>query len=276
MIAKISDKKMKHIKREFKSYLFELDSGEQYRGIPTNDLVAGEIIVFQSQLPKYFLDVNRLDPRFAKQLRIFLDKGLDYEELLYKYGRFLGLEWATQNKCDGKIIPESEKNEIIELEVFDSYEFETFDLVFIATDQYREDLIYGTDEYFDHYLVNDNDGFANATSIFILKKKNIQNFFWFFFKEKVELEPKLATEKYPTYDLSNLIGKGITFEQLEDQFGDWVSIAGLEGTMDDYGQLIGLIGMLKSNQEKSKLIMVVERRSYWSSSKESNVESKPI
>jgi hypothetical protein len=102
------------IKLQTESYLFE-NSKEQFRVMPFYELSIEEWVVFEDDCPKYLIDFNNREIPLIQNIWTNLNNGESLEIIVWRLGRFLGREWTTQCKIDGKEVPNSEKIESIEL-----------------------------------------------------------------------------------------------------------------------------------------------------------------
>jgi hypothetical protein len=61
------------------------------------------------------------------------------------------------------------------------------------------------------------------------------------------------------FDLTSKKSKTTNFEELEDWYQHWILESKRENTMDEYGQLIGVIDYIQRNQNKKYLLMIVQK-----------------
>lgn len=60
------------------------------------------------------------------------------------------------------------------------------------------------------------------------------------------------------FDLSKKKSNITTFEKLEDWYQDWIAESNRNNTMDEYGQIIGLIGFVERHRNNKHLLMIVQ------------------
>ena len=49
-----------------------------------------------------------------------------------------------------------------------------------------------------------------------------------------------------------------TFEKQEEWYLDWIAESQRDNTMDEYGQIIGLIGYVERNRHKKHLLLILQ------------------
>jgi hypothetical protein len=162
------------------SYLFE-ESGRQFRAIPFYELSIDEWVVFEKGKPKYFIDFNRRQKPLIQDLRHKLEKGENFEDNIWRLGRFLGREWTTRHNIIGHEIPNSQQPESIELQVLDDLAELFMDLMFVATNEIEKEVFLNDTLLFKKYITDDSsiessftDNQANLIKLlnFIFNKKN--------------------------------------------------------------------------------------------------------
>lgn len=248
---------MKPITLSIESYLFENENG-QFRAIPFYELSIDEWVIYQNNLPKYLIDFNLRESSFIKQLKESMEQGFELEELVSKYGVYLGLDWTTKNKITGKEIANSQRMEKVELEIIESFGDIANELIFIATDDHNESDLMDENQLFDQYMIEDKDGFYGLESILVDRKENIRNLIHFIFQTDIDLIKIDQSQNISIYDLTSLIGQHIDLRALENKYQNWISLSERNNTMDEYGSLLGLVGYLNRNTDKSDLILRVE------------------
>ena len=250
---------MKRVSLDTESYLFDGEEGK-FRAIPFYELSIDECVIYQNQEPKYLVDFNYRDSSFVKQIKKALEQGVDLEEIINKYGIYLGLDWTIEHNIESKEIPHSQKKEKVELERIESFGDVANELIFIATDNYNESDLINEDELLSKYMIEDENGFYSLESMIIDRKENIEKLLVFLFQMKTELIKIQLSENISIYDLSSLIGKNIDLKQLESDYQKWIEISGRNNTMDEYGTLLGLISFLERTLGKKQLILRVEKK----------------
>ncbi|MFS4445378.1 hypothetical protein [Maribacter sp. 2307UL18-2] len=250
---------MKKISLDTESYLYDGENGK-FRAIPFFELSIDEWVIYQNQEPKYLLNFNYRESSFVKQISESMEQGVDLEEIIKKYGIYLGLEWTTKHNITSKEIPDSQKHEKVELELIESFGDVANELIFIATDSYKQSDLINEDELLVKYMAENDKGFYCLESMVIDRNKNIGKLIEFLFEVKMEFSEIRLSKDISVYDLSTLIGKNIDLKQLEEDYQNWIKISGRNNTMDEYGTLLGLISFLERNLGKKQLILRVENK----------------
>ncbi|WP_282164755.1 hypothetical protein [Cellulophaga baltica] len=250
---------MKKINLNTESYLFDGENGK-FRAIPFFELSIDEWVIYQNQEPKYLLNFNYRESSFVKQVSESMEQGVDLEEIINKYGIYLGLYWTTKHYITSKEIPDSQKPEKVELELIESFGDIANELIFIATDSYKQSDLINEDELLEKYMIEDESGFYSLESMVVDRKENIEKLLEFLFQIKTELTTIQLSENISIYDLGSLIGKSINLNQLESDYQKWIEISGRNNTMDEYGTLLGLISFLERSLEKKQLILRIEKK----------------
>jgi hypothetical protein len=251
--------RIKKINLDTESYLFDGENGK-FRAIPFFELSIDEWVIYQNQAPKYLLNFNYRESSFVKQVSESMKQGIDLEEIINKYGIYLGLDWTTKNNIKSKEIPDSQQPEKVELELIESFGDVANELIFIATDTYNQSDLINKDELLVKYMIEDDKGFYGLESMVVDLNENIGKLIEFLFQVKMEFNEIKLSENISVYDLSTLIGKNINLNQLENDYQKWINISGRNNTMDEYGTLLGLISFLERNLEKKQLILRVEKK----------------
>lgn len=250
---------MKKINLETESYLFDGENGK-IRAIPFFELSIDEWVIYQNQEPKYLLNFNYSESSFVRQISESMEQGVDLEEIINKYGIYLGLDWTTKHNIKSKEIPDSQQTEKVELELIESFGDIANELIFIATDIYNQSDLINVDELLEKYMIEDESGFYSLESMVLDRKENIEKLLEFLFQIKTELTTIQLSENISIYDLGSLIGKSINLNQLESDYQKWIEISGRNNTMDEYGTLLGLISFLERSLSKKQLILRVEKK----------------
>ena len=250
---------MKKINLDTESYLFDEENGKM-RAIPFFELSIDEWVIYQNQEPKYLLNFNYRESSFVKQISESMEQGVDLEEIIHKYGIYLGLEWTTKHNIKSKEIPDSQQPEKVELELIESFGDVANELIFIATDTYKQSDLINEDELLVKYMTEDDKGFYGLESMIVDRNENIEKLIEFLFQVKMKFNKIQLSENISAYDLSSLIGKNIDLNQLEKDYQKWIKISGRNNTMGEYGTLLGLISFLERNLGKKQLILRVEKK----------------
>jgi hypothetical protein len=250
---------MKTRNLEIESYLFESEDG-QIREIPFYELSIDEWVIYQNHLPKYLIDFNLRESAFNKQIKDLMEQGFELEEVIYKFGVYIGVDWTTKKIIKNKQVPNSQKLENIQLEIIECFSDVVNELFFIAVDHYNESDLINESTFFNHYLDEDENGFLTIQSFIIDRKENIEKLVKFMFLSNSHKIVIKETENVDLYDLTAQINNHIDFDILEDKYQEWLAISGRDNNMDEYGNMLDLIGYLKRNTNKKHLILRVERK----------------
>jgi hypothetical protein len=244
------------------SFLFESSDG-QFRAIPFYELSIEEWVVYENGLPKYLIDFNRRTKSLILDFTTKLNSGEPLEKIVQKLGRFLGRQWTTEHNIQGKEIPNSHLPETITLTLLDNLADHFIDLTFIATDEIDSNTLLNEEKLFDTFLSDDTNGFLGLESAFIDNFKNLKAMLTFLFKEEIEFKELTSNNDKQVFELTGYKGNCISTDELENSYQEWIKISGRQNTMDEYGNLIGIIGYIKRNLDKKNLLLLTEKRKHW-------------
>jgi len=101
------------------SYMFESPDG-LVRAIPFYELSIDECIVYQDGQPQFLIDFNRRTKPLILDLTAKLQSGESLDDLVQKLGKFLGRQWTTKHNIQGEEVPNSQKTEVITLQLLDN------------------------------------------------------------------------------------------------------------------------------------------------------------
>jgi hypothetical protein len=250
---------MKKVTVETESYAFAGENGK-FRAIPFYELSIDEWVIYQNQKPTYLIDFNCRTFPFIRQIRTLMEQGFKLEEIIYKYGVYIGLDWTIKHNITAKEIPNSQQLENVELEIIESFGDVSNELIFLATDTYNTSNLINEDQLLDTYMIEDENGFYPLESMVIDRNENIGKLIAFLFQIEMELPEIQLSKNISMYDLSKLIGKNIDLNQLEEDYEKWIKISSRNNTMDEYGALLGLVSFLERNLEKKHLVLRVEEK----------------
>lgn len=248
---------MEKVKLEIESYLFENANG-RFRAIPFYELSIDEWIIFDNGEPKYLLDFKRREKPLVKEIRSKLEKGEKLEDVLWKLGRFLGQDWTSKNNINGYEIPGSHQTESIELFVLEDLSELFMDLTFVATDKLDSEIFLDKNKLLATYLKNE-DGLESA---YIDNIENLSKLLGFIFQSKIHLKEIAFDQIKNVYDLTDYRNLCISIDDLELKFQEWINISARENIMDEYGNLIGIIGYIRRNVDKNHLVLITEKRKH--------------
>ena len=250
---------MTTVNLETESYLFENSEG-QFRATPFYELTTGKFVVFEKDKPQYLIDFNRRELPLVQDLQTQLNNGNTLEKIVWKLGRFLGKEWTTQHNIFATEIPDSQQIEKVELILLSDLSEMFMDLTFVATDKIDFDVLLNDQKLFDTYWI-DNELLLGTS--FIDNYDNLVHMLTFLFKTNATLTRLTSNNDKDVFDLTTYKHQCITENELEDKYQEWVDIVERENTMDEYGNLIGVIGYINRNLDKKHLLLITEKRKHW-------------
>jgi len=254
---------MEAVKRQTESYLFE-NSGEIFRAIPFYELSIEEWVVYQQGQPKYLIDFNRRAKPLIQDMRIKLESGEELDNVVSHLGRFLGRQWTIKHNIEGKQIPDSCQQETVELILLDDLGDLFIDLIFIATDLIDTDVLLNEDKFLEEYLVEeDENGYIGFESAYIDNESNLEKMLSFLFGSRVELKRLASSNGKEVFDLTEFKQTCITTDELEGRYQEWIKSSGRENTMDEYGNLINIIGYVRRRVDKKNLLLMTEKRKHF-------------
>jgi hypothetical protein len=253
---------METVKRQTESYLFE-NSDVIFRAIPFYELSIEEWVVYQKGQPKYLIDFNRRNKPLIRDLRKKLESGEELDKVVSHLGRFLGRQWTIHHNIKGKEIPNSWQQETVELTLLDDLSDLFIDLVFIATDLIDTEVLLNEDELLEEYLVEDENGYIGLESAYIDNESNLEKMLNFLFGTKVELKRLASSNGREVFDLTEFKQTCITTDELEGNYQEWIENSGRDNTMDEYGNLICIIGYVTRCINKKNLVLITEKRKHF-------------
>ena len=250
---------MQTVNLQTESYLFENSEG-QFRAMPFYELSIDEWIVFEKGKPKYLLDFNRRRMPLIQDIQTKLKDGQSLEDIIWKLGRFLGKEWTTKHNISASEIPNSQQVEQIELILLDDLAEIFMDLTFVATNNIDFKVLLNDEKLFETYST-DNELLLETS--FIDNYENLVHALSFIFKTNVTLDKLTSNNEKDIFDLTIYKQESITESELEEKYQEWIKIVQRENTMDEYGNLIGVIGYIQRNLDKKSLVLITEKRKRW-------------
>jgi hypothetical protein len=254
---------MQTVTLQTQSFLFE-DSDKQFREIPFYELSIEEWVVYENGQPKYLIDFNRRTKPLILDLTAKLNSGEPLDETVKKLGVFLGRQWTTEHNIQGKEIPNSNLPETITLTHLDNLADLFMDLTFIATSEIDFNTLLNEEKLFDTFLSDDTNGFLGLESAFVDNFENLKAMLTFLFKVEIEFKELTSNDDKQIFDLTDYKDNCISTDELENNYQEWIKISGRQNTMDEYGNLIGIIGYVKRNLDKKHLLLLTEKRRHWS------------
>ena len=132
------------------------------------------------------------------------------------------------------------------------------DLIFVATDEMDLAVLLDEDRLFETYLP-DVPGYAGLESAFIDTFENLKKMLTFLFETNIHLTELVRTDTQQLFDLTAYKGHCITLDDLKSRYLSWILQSGRKNTMDEYGNLLGIISYLQRNQDKKHLGLLAEK-----------------
>ena len=216
-----------------------------------------EWVIYQNGKPKYFLNFNNRESNFQKQIREMLSKGANLEELIYRIGIYLGLDWTTKHNIEGIEVENSHRNEIIELEEINDFGEIANDLIYVATDEINQQVLTDEDKLIEEFATESE---IKLESIVIDREENIDNQIMFLFGTNNYKKINSDSEEIILLDLSEIKNSIISFDDLENDYENWIRNSERNSSMDEYGGLLGIIGYTRKNKDKKHLILRIENK----------------
>ncbi|ERJ61321.1 hypothetical protein [Sphingobacterium paucimobilis] len=132
----------------------------------------------------------------------------------------------------------------------------SLDLMFIATDTVDLKVFLDDDPLFATYLGNE----TGIESSYTENQDNLILLLEFIFNTKVTLTELTESANRKVYDLTFYKDRCISIEDLERNYLIWIEESGHDNNMDEYGNLVSIIGYIRRNQGKKHLLLTVEKR----------------
>jgi hypothetical protein len=134
------------------------------------------------------------------------------------------------------------------------------DVTFVATNVVEHDVLLSEEKLFNSYLPKDNDGRLGLEAVWIDSYVNLDKMLAFLFKVPIDTPLRDVENKRAIFDLSKYKNDFLSFEELENRYQSWIHESGRANTMDEYGQLLGVVGYLLKNRDKKHLMLIVKKR----------------
>ncbi len=135
------------------------------------------------------------------------------------------------------------------------------DMTFVATNVIGNDVLLNEEKLFDTYLTEDEQGRSGLETAWIDSYLNLGKMLAFLFKVPIDWPAQGIKDEMGLLDLTQYKNDFLSFEELENRYQSWIHESGRANTMDEYGQLIGIIGYLQRNRDKKHLTLIVKKRS---------------
>ncbi len=130
------------------------------------------------------------------------------------------------------------------------------ELIFVATDDVNLNDLLDEESLFRTYLNSDPNGELLLEAAEIDSADNLQKLLKFLFFTEDNIEAVVVKAEKQVFELTQYRNKCLTFEQLENRYIKWLEISGRENTMDEYGNLLGIVGYINRNRGKQNLFLI--------------------
>ncbi len=127
----------------------------------------------------------------------------------------------------------------------------------LSPERYTLDELITDELSLEKIVTVETDGYLSVECFCVQEQKNVTIFFSFVFNGKSEFSQLYDRNGLTIYDLSGIKSEVISFDELENQYIDWLSRSGHENTMDEYGMLLGVVGFIERNRHRENLLAVV-------------------
>ncbi|PRY28567.1 hypothetical protein CLV58_12946 [Spirosoma oryzae] len=127
----------------------------------------------------------------------------------------------------------------------------------LSPERYTLDELITDELSLEKIVTVETDGYLSVECFCVQEQKNVTIFFSFVFNGKSEFSQLYDRNGLTIYDLSGVKSEVISFDELENQYIDWLSRSGHENTMDEYGMLLGVVGFIERNRHRENLLAVV-------------------
>jgi hypothetical protein len=93
----------------------------------------------------------------------------------------------------------------------------------------------------------------------------------FLFKTKVELKRLVSGNGKEVFDLTEFKKTCITTDDLERSYQEWILSSGRENTMNEYGNLVSIVGYITRFINKKNLVLITNKENISSNSNSSEI-----
>lgn len=138
----------------------------------------------------------------------------------------------------------------------------TLDIILLAIDSFDlneiAELFEDESKFFDRYLFDEPNEYLSIESARYDSVENILLLAKFLFGEYIISSKIFRFGEITIFDLSEIKSKITTFEELENWYVYWIKESKRENSMDEYGQLIGIISYVQRHQSRKHLLLIVQ------------------
>ena len=136
---------------------------------------------------------------------------------------------------------------------------ERLDLTFITDTRIDLDILLNEDKSLQTYILNDQDGHAGTETGYIDTEENLVHLMTFLFGDNFTFQELAHSKCRRVVDLTAYKQNCITKEQFEAGYPEWIKLSGRENTMDEYGNIICIIGFITKNIDKKHLVVIIKK-----------------
>lgn len=137
---------------------------------------------------------------------------------------------------------------------------ERLDLTFIAAAEIDPDILLNEDRFIQTYLLNDQSGHPGMETGYIDTEENLAHLMTFLFGTNFKFQELAFSKNRKVVDLTAYKHECITQEQFEENYLEWIKLSGRENTMDEYGNIVCIIGYITKKIDKKHLAVIIEKR----------------
>jgi hypothetical protein len=135
------------------------------------------------------------------------------------------------------------------------------DISFFSPKSYEITDFIDDDIFFEKFVFEEENGHLSIEDSYVQNWESVPKLFNFIFKgQSVEISSIYENFSLKIYDLSEIKNYVLTFEDLENDYQNWIQISGHENTMDEYGMFVGIIGFFERNQNAKNIFVRVKSR----------------
>ena len=190
-----------------------------------------------------------------------MHSGEELKTIIGQFGRFIGQNWTIKHNIEGEEVEDTQQSETVDLLMLDDFTQLFFDITFVATDNIDTDDLLDQSYLFELFTDQDEDGNYGLENAVMDTYENLVQLLNLVFKTQVELSELAREDGKQLWDLTTYKDAVMTFDELDTHYQHWIEASNRENTMDEYGQLSGIVGYCQRNKHKKHLLLITERRS---------------
>lgn len=136
---------------------------------------------------------------------------------------------------------------------------ERLDLTFITDTKIDLDILLNEDKFLQTYILNTQEGYLGVETGYVDTEKNLAQLMTFLFGTNFNFQELAHSKGRRVVDLTAYKLDCITQDQFEAGYPEWIKLSGRENSMDEYGNIICIIGFINKNKDKKHLAVIVEK-----------------